>query len=168
MSTEKEYEVVIVGGGVTGTALLWILALFTNIRRILMIERRHAVAQVNSNTPMNAQTLHTGPHETNYLLEKALKVAAGARLLIGYLMKYARGACMPVQKMVIGVGRDEVARLEVRYMQFKPHFPELRLLQRDDLVDQRLLGRRGLRQGGAGRQGQREGQAQLARSHVSP
>ena len=130
----ERFDVAILGGGVTGTSAAFGFARYTNVQSIVMFERRHAVAQVNSNVMMNAQTLHEGPQETNYGLEKALKVNAGARLLKAYLDKYAPDACKHVQKMVIGVGKAEVAMLVERFALLKPHFPKLRLLDRDEIA----------------------------------
>lgn len=129
------YDVVIVGGGVTGTAALFTLSRYTNLKRILMVERQHAVAQVNSNVVNNSQTLHSGEIETNYSLEAALKVRTGADLVAGYLERFAPDVCLRIQKMVLGVGEREVASVTERYLTFQPKFPDIRLLDRDALSD---------------------------------
>ena len=74
------YEVVIIGGGVCGTALLYTLSNYTNIKSIALVEKESDFALVNSNTNSNSQTLHFGDIETNYSLAKAKKVNAGASL----------------------------------------------------------------------------------------
>ena len=80
------YEVAIIGGGVCGTALLYTLTNYTNIKNIALIEKEADVALVNSFTNSNSQTLHFGDIETNYTLAKAQKVNAGASLVKNYLL----------------------------------------------------------------------------------
>jgi malate dehydrogenase (quinone) len=139
------YDVAIIGGGVTGTAALYTLARHTNVKRILMVERRHAVAQVNSNVVNNSQTLHSGEIETNYSLDAALKVRSGADLVAGFIERHAPHICLRIHKMVLGVGGAEVASLDERYRTFLPKFPDIRLLGRDELTDvepQVVIGRK--------------------------
>lgn len=130
----QSYDVIIIGGGVTGTAELFLLTHFTNVRRILFIERRTAVGTVNSNRANNSQTLHKGPIETNYLLQAALKVRQGANLVEGYIDRMAPDVGMRIHKMVIGVGDKEVATIRARCAEFAPHFSDIRLLERDELA----------------------------------
>ncbi len=129
------YDVVIIGGGVTGTAALFTLARYTNVDSILLIERQPAVAQVNSNTVNNSQTLHTGDIESNYGLKAALKVRSGANLVAGYLERFApKDICLRIHKMLLGVGTEEVAAVTARCAEFKPEFPNIRLLGREELL----------------------------------
>jgi len=65
------YDVLIVGGGVSGAALFYVLSKYTNIPRIALLEKYNEVAQVNSKASNNSQTLHTGDIETNYSFKKA-------------------------------------------------------------------------------------------------
>ncbi len=68
-------DVAIIGGGISGTALLYLLARYTDIGHIALLEKYPAVAQINSHGRNNSQTLHCGDIETNYTLEKALQGA---------------------------------------------------------------------------------------------
>ena len=68
------YDVVVVGGGVCGSALVYSLSRYTNVGRVALIEKNADVALVNSRPSSNSQTLHFGDIETNYTLEKAEKV----------------------------------------------------------------------------------------------
>ena len=130
-----DYDVIIIGGGVTGTALLYVFSKFTNLRRILTIERRIGVGLVNSNATNNSQTLHSGEIETNFTLEKALTVNGYAKLLAGFLERHApQHAFRRLPKMVIGVGAEEVAFLTKRHETFKPHFPSIQLLNRAQIA----------------------------------
>ncbi len=145
MAASGFYDVIIIGGGVTGTAALFTLARYTNLKRFLLVERRDAVAQVNSNQVNNSQTLHTGDIETNYDLAAALKVRQGANLVAGYLEHFAPDVGMRLHKMVIGVGAQEVAAITDRYNTFLPQFPNIRLLGREELgaVEPMVVAERG-------------------------
>lgn len=133
----KEYDVVIIGGGVTGTALLYILSAFTDIKRVLLLEKYGALAQVNSASKNNSQTLHFGDIETNYSLEKASVAKDAAKMILCYLHKIGNpGNIAPYGpgKMVLGVGEDEIKLLEERYEKFKKLFPNLKKLRRDEIA----------------------------------
>src|SRR3712207_1062748 len=82
--TNQLYDVVIVGGGVAGAALLYALAAFTDLKRVALVEKYPRVASVNSRATNNSQTIHCGDIETNYSLEKALKVRRSAQMLVDY------------------------------------------------------------------------------------
>ena len=58
--TKKLYDVLIIGAGVTGTALLYVLSRYTNIKKIALLEKYETIASVNSNKTNNSQTLHVG------------------------------------------------------------------------------------------------------------
>ncbi len=140
------YEVVIIGGGVCGTALLYTLSNYTNIKRIALIEKEADVALVNSFTNSNSQTLHFGDIETNYTLAKAEKVNAGASLVKNYLLTKdrQREIYTKYHKMVLGVGAEQVSKLQDRYQQFKQLFPDLKLLDKTEIAAQEpkvLVGR---------------------------
>jgi malate dehydrogenase (quinone) len=126
------YEVVIIGGGVCGTALLYTLSNYTNVKRIALIEKEADVALVNSFTNSNSQTLHFGDIETNYTLAKAEKVNAGASLVKNYLLTKdtQQEIYTKYHKMVLGVGAEQREQLKARYQEFKSLFPDLRLLDR--------------------------------------
>jgi malate dehydrogenase (quinone) len=130
------YEVVIIGGGVCGTALLYTLSKYTNVKRIALIEKEADVALVNSFTNSNSQTLHFGDIETNYTLKKAQKVNAGASLVKNYLLTKdpQQKIHTKYHKMVLGVGMAEKEQLTARYAQFKTLFPDLRLLDRAEIA----------------------------------
>ena len=133
---KNTYEVVIIGGGVCGTALLYTLSNYTNLSRIALIEKEADVALVNSFTNSNSQTLHFGDIETNYTLAKAEKVNAGASLVKNYLLTRdeQQQIYTKYHKMVLGVGKEQIDKLKSRYEQFKSLFPNLRLLNREEIA----------------------------------
>lgn len=133
---KTDFDVIIVGGGISGTALVYTLANYTNISRVALFEKHHDVAQVSSHYTQNSQTLHYGDIETNYTFEKAKTTATGARLVEHYLNKYGKGKNIFTKshKMVIAVGDEEVIFLEERYKEFKKLFPKLKLITRKEIA----------------------------------
>ncbi len=130
MNGKPVYDVLIIGGGVSGTALLYQLAAFTDLQRIALLEKYDSVAAVNSNGRNNSQTLHCGDIETNYTLEKAQQVQRTAAMLVNYTSTLPNRdqIIFRHQKMVIGVGEQECAVLEQRFKTFSPHFPAMQWL----------------------------------------
>lgn len=133
MTQEENYNVAIIGGGITGTALLFALSRYTNIPRIALFEKYKDVAEVNSHHNNNSQTLHFGDIETNYTLEKAGHVKEAAEMLVRYMEKYATNAFIKGSKMVLAVGGKEVAELENRYKEFQGLFPKLKKIAREEI-----------------------------------
>ncbi|MDP3697494.1 MAG: FAD-dependent oxidoreductase [Candidatus Taylorbacteria bacterium] len=125
--TNSIYDVGIFGAGVSGVAAAYNHARFSNIRKVLMLEKSPAIATINSHPLNNAQTSHDGSTETNYNLAHALKVQKAARYLRNYLK--SKG-CDPTLyrkalRMVLGVGSEEVAQLTERFDEFSPHYPDI-------------------------------------------
>ncbi len=130
------YEVVIIGAGVCGTALLYTLSKYTNVNNIALIEKEPGAALVNSHKNSNSQTLHFGDIETNYTLEKATKVNRAASLVKNYLLNNdpQQNIYTKYHKMVLAVGAEETAQLTARYHNFKQLFPDLRLLNKQEIA----------------------------------
>lgn len=130
---------VVIGGGVAGTALLYALAAFTDLKRIALVEKYARVASVNSKPTNNSQTIHCGDIETNYSLEKALKVRRSAQMLVRYaepLPSALRDRLIyRYPKMVLGVGTQECDSLRERYAEFKPHFTGMQLLEKAQIAE---------------------------------
>jgi malate dehydrogenase (quinone) len=133
-----EVDVLIVGGGVCGTALLFELARYTDLQRVLLVERYDQLAQVNSKATNNSQTIHCGDIETNYSLDKAISVKRTAEMIIHYadlLEPEVRERCVfRTPKMVLGVGAAECRFLRDRFARFSPHFPAMELLEKDEIA----------------------------------
>jgi len=132
-------DLVIVGGGISGASLLYAVAKFTDVDDVTLIEKEREIAAVNSHRTNNSQTLHFGDIETNYTLEKAEEVKEGAELLAGYLegTDPDREMHSKRSKMVLGVGDEEVAKLEERYREngFGDLFPKLREIGREEIAE---------------------------------
>ncbi|EKX73156.1 malate:quinone oxidoreductase, putative [Theileria equi strain WA] len=133
-----EFDVFIVGGGTTGTALYYTLSQFTDIKRIALCERRSSYALVASYPKNNSQTIHCGDIETNYTIESARKVKRAADLLRNYLTKLQPDTLHSIaregQKMVIGVGDVECDFIEKRFAPFKEIFPSLEYLTKEQVA----------------------------------
>jgi malate dehydrogenase (quinone) len=141
-----KHNVIIIGGGVSGTALLYTLCKYTNVKNIGLIEKYSDFGLVNSSPRMNSQTLHFGDIETNYTLEKAKKVKRYADMVMNYLehekaLKGDEGLFLKVPKMVLAVGRDQVKTLRDRYPSFGQLFPRLKMIGREEIgkIEPRIL-----------------------------
>lgn len=134
--TTSPYDVLIVGGGISGTSLLYTLARYTDLKNIALLEKYEDLSLVNSAATNNSQTLHCGDIETNYSLEKALRVNKGAQMLIHYAkaQKNTDGLMRKYSKMVLGVGPEECALLRKRFALFSPHFPTMCLWEKNDIA----------------------------------
>ncbi len=52
----RTFDVVIVGGGITGTALAYTLAKYTDIKSVAILEKYGSLSPLNSNARSNSQT----------------------------------------------------------------------------------------------------------------
>ena len=132
---DKHYEVVIVGGGISGAALFYELAKYTNAKKICMLEKYEALATLNSKGSSNSQTIHVGDIETNYTLDKAKITKRTAKMIEKFCLQYGleEKIMFKHQKMAMGVGEEEVKFITERYESFKTLFPYLELYTKEDL-----------------------------------
>ena len=133
-----KHDVIIIGGGVSGTSLLYTLSKYSNVKNIGLIEKYSDFGLVNTSPRMNSQTLHFGDIETNYTIEKARKVKKYADMVMHYLehekaVKGDEGLFIKVPKMVLAVGTDQVKTLRERFPAFGQLFPGLRMIGRDEI-----------------------------------
>lgn len=131
----EQYDVAIIGAGVCGTALTYLLSRYTNVKSVVVLEKCDGVAQINSRVSNNSQTLHFGDIETNYTLEKARKVNRAASLVKQYLLQNDREGEIysKYHKMVLAVGEEQTSVLQKRYEEFKSLFPALRAIERAEI-----------------------------------
>jgi malate dehydrogenase (quinone) len=133
-----EYDVLIVGGGVVGTALLYTLSKYTDIKNICLIEKYSDFGLVNSASTKNSQTLHFGDIETNYTFEKAKSVKRYADMVMKYLENEKRSGnelklFSKYSKMVLAVGKNQVEELRIRFTTFSQLFPKLRVIEKEEI-----------------------------------
>jgi malate dehydrogenase (quinone) len=141
-----KHDVVIIGGGAVGTALLYTLSKYTDIKSIGLIEKYAEFGMVNCNPINNSHTLHFGDIETNYSLEKARKVKRSADMVMKYLETHREENVdeklfIKVPKMVLAVGKNQVEDLRKRFIPFSELFPKLRLIEKDEIgkIEPRIL-----------------------------
>ena len=140
------YDVLIVGGGVVGTALLYTLSKYTDIRKIGLIEKYSDFGLVNSASYNNSQTLHFGDIETNYSIDKARSVKRMADMVMRYLeseknLSEGKKLFSRYSKMVLAVGSAQVEELKKRYPPFSELFPKLKMIEREEIgkIEPRVL-----------------------------
>ena len=140
-SANDRYDVVIVGAGVSGASQAYALAAYSDVQRILVIEKEETAGAINSLPTNNSQTLHEGDIETNYTLEKALSVKHKASFTRVYVtQKNSEGLYLRSPKMVLGVGEKEYAFVAERYETFKKYYPGIERREKDMLeaAEQRI------------------------------
>lgn len=132
----QKYDVAIIGAGVTGTSLLYVLSKYTNVKSLALLEKYKEIAAVNSQKDNNSQTLHFGDIETNYNRDKAAKVKEAAEMVAKYLETIGKdeGLHYKRHKMVLAVGKGEVTELEKRYQDIKDIFPKLRKIKKKEIA----------------------------------
>ncbi len=130
-----QHDVLIIGGGISGSALLYLLSRYTDLKSIGLIEKYGSIAALNSHGRNNSQTLHCGDIETNYTLDKAIKVKAGAAMVANYALQSSKRdqLIFKYPKMLLGVGDEECDFLQARFEKFSPHFPHLQCLEKDGI-----------------------------------
>jgi len=136
MST-KHFEVLIVGAGISGAALSYELARYTDVKSIGIIEKYEDVATLNSSGTSNSQTIHVGDIETNYTLDKAAITKRTAKMVEKYCLQYhyQDEVIFSHQKMALGVGNKEVEFLLHRFEEFSKLFPYLEVWDKEKLKE---------------------------------
>ncbi|MEN8147496.1 MAG: FAD-dependent oxidoreductase [Campylobacterota bacterium] len=137
MSNNHYFQVAVIGGGISGSALLYTLARYTDIKSVALFEKYGEIGSVNTNAKSNSQTLHCGDIETNYTFEKAKKVKRTANMLERYALQHGYGGkhIHKVTKMALGVGDEEVAYIKARYEEFVSFFPYMELWDEEALAE---------------------------------
>ncbi len=134
---KRNFEVIIVGAGITGCALAYTLARYTDIKSIALIEKYEDVSTLNSKGTSNSQTIHAGDIETNYTLEKASITKRTAKMIERYCLGHhlQNDVIYSHQKMALGVGQKEVEFLLHRYEEFSQLFPYLEVWDKEKLKE---------------------------------
>jgi len=134
---EQIYELLIIGGGVSGSALFYEISKYTDIKSVCLLEKYEEISTLNSNARANSQTIHCGDIETNYTLEKAKKVKRTAKMVEKYCLQYGyeNKIMFKHQKMAIGIGYEECKFMIKRYEEFKELYPYLEVYDKQKLEE---------------------------------
>jgi malate dehydrogenase (quinone) len=137
MIVNKLFDTAIIGSGVAGSALLFTLARYTDIKNIILFEKYDEPAQLNSGPKANSQTLHIGDIETNYTLDKAKAVKHNAAMVANYISHFGfeENIGFRRDKMILAVGDEEIARLNERYHEFSELYPYFIKMDKDALAE---------------------------------
>ncbi|WP_257942792.1 malate:quinone-oxidoreductase [Campylobacter lari] len=132
---QKHFDTVVIGGGISGAAVFYELARYTNIQNIALLEKYNNAATLNSHSTSNSQTIHCGDIETNYTLEKARKVKKTADMIVKYgLLQNAQNKFMySHQKLALAVGDKEYEYMKNRYEEFKELYPYIKFYTKNDI-----------------------------------
>lgn len=135
--SKHHYDVLIVGAGISGAALAYELARYTDIEKIAIVEKYEGIATLNSKGTSNSQTIHVGDIETNYTLAKAAITKRTAKMVEKYCLQhgYQNEIIFSHQKMAMGVGDEEVEFLLHRYEEFSELFPYLEVWDKEKLKE---------------------------------
>jgi malate dehydrogenase (quinone) len=133
--SNTQQDVVIIGGGISGSALLYLLSRYTDLKSLTLLEKCNGIAVLNSHGRNNSQTLHCGDIETNYTLEKAVKVKAGAAMVVNYARQLpsSEHILYKYSKMVLAVGEQECDALQKRYETFHSHYEKMQCWDADGI-----------------------------------
>ncbi|MBZ7987638.1 FAD-dependent oxidoreductase [Campylobacter canadensis] len=133
----QHFDVIVVGGGISGAALFYELSKYTNVKKVALIEKYHALSTLNSAGTSNSQTIHIGDIETNYTYEKASKVKPNADMIINYgkLVNAQEVFMYSHQKMALAVGEEECEFMQKRYEEFKDLYPYIKFFDKEKLKE---------------------------------
>ncbi|MDB5194722.1 MAG: malate dehydrogenase [Parcubacteria group bacterium] len=135
---QETYDVIVIGGGASGTALLYTLAKYTDIKRLALVEKYADAGLVNSNAKNNSQTLHVGDIETHYSYKKAAEVKPASMMVARYTERLPEEEKQKIirkmQKMALAVGEEEVKALRDRLVHLKEIFPTIEGLEGKDIA----------------------------------
>lgn len=132
---DRNFQIIVAGGGITGSALLYTLSRYTNLQSIALLEKESCLGQANTSGLRNSQTLHFGDIETNYNLEKAKKVKVGADMVVKYLKRLPpqNGIFLHSNSMILAIGEKEIKTLEKRFIQFKELYPDIKRIEAKEI-----------------------------------
>lgn len=138
-NVNNSFDLIIVGGGVSGTAMLYTLSKYSDLKNICLIEKYSGLGKVNSSHLMNSQTLHFGDIETNYTFEKAKSVKQSADMVKNFVeqekhIQPENKIFSKYSKMVLAVGNKQVQELRERYKTFSQLFPNLKPCEKEDIA----------------------------------
>lgn len=129
-----KFDFGVFGGGVVGGASAFVGMAYSSFRSGILCEKYDRLAPLNSAIDQSAQTLHFGDIESNMSIEESIKVLDAATLTANY-GKMVRGNFFEIRpKMLLAVGKKEMADLERRYGKIRHLYPGLRFIGYDEIA----------------------------------
>ena len=134
---EKVFDLAIIGGGISGCAAFYVASQYTDIKKVVLLEKNKKLAQVSSSQKANSQTIHDGSIETNYTAQKAAKVKVSADKLKNYALRQnlQNKGIFKMQKLAIGVGDKECEFMKKRHSEFAGIFEGLQFFEKDKIKE---------------------------------
>ena len=132
---KNDFDVAIIGGGVSGCATFYTLNEYTNINKIALLEKCDKLASISSSSKGNSQTIHDGSIETNYTSTKAAKVKIAADKVKHYALSKGlqNKAIFKMQKIAIGIGDKECDFMTKRHKEFSEIFEGLQFFNKNEI-----------------------------------
>ena len=132
---KNDFDVAIIGGGVSGCATFYTLNEYTNINKIALLEKCDKLASISSSSKGNSQTIHDGSIETNYTSLKAAKVKIAADKVKHYALSKGlqNKAIFKMQKIAIGIGDKECDFMTKRHKEFSEIFEGLQFFNKNEI-----------------------------------
>ncbi|RDU64201.1 FAD-dependent oxidoreductase [Helicobacter sp. MIT 14-3879] len=132
---DNNFDVAIIGGGISGCATFYTLSEYTDINKIVLLEKCDKLASISSSSKANSQTIHDGSIETNYTAQKAKKVKISADKLMHYALNKGlqNKAIFKMQKLAIGVGDEECEFITNRHKEFSEIFDGLKFFNKNEI-----------------------------------
>ena len=134
---EKTFDLAIIGGGISGCAAFYVASAYTDIKKVVLLEKNKKLAQVSSSQKANSQTIHDGSIETNYTAQKAAKVKISADKLKNYALRHnlQNKGIFSMQKLAIGVGDKECEFMKKRHAEFESIFEGLQFFEKEQIKE---------------------------------
>jgi malate dehydrogenase (quinone) len=129
-------DIIIIWWWVSWSSLAMVLAGYTDVKSIALLEKESKLGAVNSKSTHNSQTLHEWNIESNYTVQKAEKISKKANMLKRFLETYVPGwqdVYTMHHKMLLAIGKEEIDILTKRYHEFTSLFPDDQLLNREQI-----------------------------------
>lgn len=132
---KENFEVAIIGGGISGCAAFYVLSAFTDVKNAILLEKCDKLAQISSSQKANSQTIHDGSIETNYTAQKASKVKIAADKVKNYALKrnLQNKGIFKMQKLAIGIGDSECSFMQKRHSEFSQIFDGLQFFDKSQI-----------------------------------
>lgn len=134
-----KYDCLVVGGGVNGMALLYVLARFTELRRLCLVEMHDRAGSGTSDVERNSQTIHYGDIETHLEPGRSSAARYAASMLMRYvdgLLPQERGRIVHrMPRMLLGIGSEECRVVRDRYRRLAPEYPDVKLMGRQAIAE---------------------------------